>query len=216
MNDDWRLRTNVLDHARAAQLTKALEEGTHTDPALGTLHDRVIVTHDAEQVFCYAGTREQAQDAQRAIEAIASERGWRVEFELRHWHPTAEAWEDPDLPLPADDAQAARERGERIAQERAESAAEGYPEFEVRVKCASHGDARDLAAQLDQQGMPHLQRWTAVIVGATDEESAGKLAGQLRQIAPAGSEVTVEGNARAAYEAGRGLRPYWVLGGLGG
>jgi len=64
------------------------------------------------------------------------------------------------------------EIGERIAQERVDSAAEGYPEFEVRIPCASRREAAAPAHQLEQEGIPLVPRPTAVPVRATDEDRA--------------------------------------------
>ena len=59
-------------------------------------------------MLVYAGEREQADRAAKAIRAIAAEHGWEVELELKRWHPTAEEWEDPDKPLPASQTPSAR------------------------------------------------------------------------------------------------------------
>ena len=213
MNDDWRLKIELHDYGHARGLTHALEREEREG---GSIHDRVIVSHDDTEVFAYSGTREQADDVRRTVETIATEHGWSPEFELRHWHPTAERWEDPDTPLPETDAQRAAERGERIAQERVDSAAEGYPEFEVRIQCASRGEASALAHQLEQEGIPLVHRSSAVLVGATDEDSANQLAERLRAKVPAGATVTVEGNLRLVYDERPWYRPFWVMGGLGG
>ena len=198
-----------------ATLTEELRSHTLQKGLQPTMHDRVIVSRDESEVFCYAGNREQAEVAAQTVTRLADERGWNPEIELRHWHPTAERWEEADLPLPGDDAALAAERADRIAQERAESAQQGYPEFEVRVQCGSRGQAGELAAQLRNEGIPVVQRFSAVLVGATDEDSAEQLAERLRGEAPSGAQVTVEGNLRAIYEDGP-WRPFSILGGMGG
>lgn len=215
MNDDWRLRVTLPDEGHARELTRALEEHTPEAGGAGSVKDRVIVTHDGAEVFGYSATREQAEHTRQEVQELAGRHGWQPQFELMHWHPTAEQWEDPDKPLPDTDAQLVQERRERIAQERADSAQEGYPDFEVRVHCTSHRDANALAHQLEQEGIPFTQRWTTVLVGADDEDSANTLAAHLREIAPNGSTVTTEGNLRAVYDERPGRR-FWLLGGLGG
>lgn len=216
MNDDWRLRIECDEDRHARELTRALEEHTPEVPAGGgSIEDRVIVTHDGAEVFCYSGTREQAEHTRQEVQALVDRHGWQARFELRHWHPTAEQWEDPDKPLPDNDARLAQERRERIAQEQADSAADGYPDFEVRVQCASHRDANALAKKLEAEGIPFTHRWTTVLVGATDEDSANALASRLQAEAPEGSTVTTEGNLRAVYDERPGRR-FWLLGGLGG
>lgn len=215
MNDDWRLRIDLHDERHVRDLTRALEQHPLQGDGPSSPDDRVIVTHDGAEVFFYAGTREQAQRARETVRTLAAQHGWQADFQLMHWHPTAEEWEDPDKPLPQNDAQAAQERRDRIAQERADSAAEGYPEFEVSIHCRSHGDASELAGRLEQEGIPFTHRWSTVLVGAADEDSASRLADRLRAQAPAGCEVKVEGNLRAVYDERPGRR-FWWLGGLGG
>ncbi len=216
MNDDWRLRIDLHDSGDARALTHALEEHERESGDSGSIHERVVVSHDGEDVFCYTGTREQADDVRQTIVQIVAEHDWHAEYELMHWHPTAEQWEDADKPLPETDAQRAAERQQRIASEDADSASEGYPEFEVRVQCGSRHEASKLVDKLEQEGIPAMHRSNAVLVGATNEDSANELAKRLRGEAPAGSTVTVEGNLRGIYEG----RPFWrqfaIFGGLGG
>lgn len=215
MDDDWRLRITLTDPGHLGALTEELRAHTLQEDLRRTMHDRVIVSTDEFEVFCYAGSREQAQAAAQTVTQLADEHGWSLEIELRHWHPTAEQWEEADIPLPGDDAARAAERSERIAQERAESAQRGYPEFEVRVQCGSRREAGELAEQLRDHGIPVVQRFSAVLVGAADEDSAEQLAQRLRGEAPTGAQVTVEGNLRAVYEDGP-WRPFSILGGMGG
>ncbi len=215
MNDDWRLRIDLGDGHRARELTDELRAHTLQEDSQRSLQDRLIVSADEGEVFCYTGTREQAERASTMIETLAANHSWPAQVELRHWHPTAERWEEPDVPLPDDDATRAAERRQRIEQERVDSAAQGYPEFEVRVQCTSHGDASALADRLRDEGIPVVSRWRAVLVGALDEDSAAQMAKRLEAEAPAGSEVTVEGNLRVVYEDGP-WRPFSILGGMGG
>lgn len=215
MNDDWRLRVDVREARRAPALLEHLD-ATELEHELETsFANRVIVSVDDSELFCYAGTREQAEAAAHTVAEIAAEHGWTATVELRHWHPTAERWEDPDLPLPSDDASRAAEHAERIAAERSESHAQGYPEFEVRVQCTSRSAAAELAERLRDEGITVVHRWHAVLAGAPDEDSAEQLATRLRSEAPPGAQVTVEGNLRAIYEDGP-WRPFSIFGGLGG
>ena len=67
---------------------------------------------------------------------------------LTRWHPDAEEWQDPDVPLPSSDAERRAEHEEAIADERAEVAAERRAaNFEVRVEFDSHREAADFAKQ---------------------------------------------------------------------
>ncbi|HEY3727297.1 MAG TPA: hypothetical protein VGL51_09000 [Solirubrobacteraceae bacterium] len=215
MNDDWRLRIEAHDEGQASALAERLDAHEIERDLEQTFHDRVVVSVDGAEVFCYGAAREQLDSARQVIEKLAAEHDWELEFELRHWHPSAEQWEDPDTPLPATDADLAREHQERVAQEREESAERGYPEYEVRVQCDSRKAAGELAEKLRGEGIPVVHHWSYVLVGALDEDTGKALAERLRAEAPPGSEVKIEGNLRAVYNE-RPFRPFAFLGGLGG
>lgn len=215
MNDDWRLRIDLQDSDRAGSLTEELNAHALEGDRERSLHDRVIVSVDDGEVFCYAGTREQAEAAAATVRELVAGHGWSAEIELRHWHPTAEQWEAPDVPLPSTDADRAAERARRVEQERADSAAQGFPEFEVRVQCGTRREAGALADRLREEGIPVVHRSSSVLIGAADEDSASAIAERVRAEAPAGSAVTVEGNLRGVYEE-RPWRPFSIFGGMGG
>jgi hypothetical protein len=215
MNDDWRLRIDLHDQGFAHRLGELLEAEELEHDLKRSFHDRVVVSVDGPEVFCYTGTRDQAEAAEKLIGRLAQEQGWTVRAQLRHWHPTAERWEDPDAPLPTEGAGAAEERADRSAQERAESAEQGYPEFEVRIRCDGRSQAGELSDRLSHQDIPNLHRWNYVLVGATDEDSARALAQWLTGEVPAKATITVERNPRAIYDE-LPRSPFSVLGGLGG
>jgi hypothetical protein len=214
-NDDWRLRVDLRDENFARLLTTRLDNPQLQHDLSAAFHDRVIVSRDGAEVFLYAGTREQAE---KAGEAVASElrRGkWTADVDLRRWHPAAEEWEDPDKPLPADDAAKLAEHEALMAREREEALRSGNPEFEVRVDLPSRHDAVELSERLRREGLPTVHRWRYVLVGATDEDSAKALAERIRAETPTGGRVAVEGTWAKAY-AERPPSPFAVLGGLGG
>jgi len=213
VSDDWRLRIELHHAGAAAELTELLDQSE--DDLETSYHDRVALSRDGTQVFAYTGTRELAERVEELIRSLASAHDWEVEPELKHWHPTAEEWEDADKPLPAGDAASAAEHAELIARERAEVAAHGYPEFEVRVELPSHRDAVQLVTRLREEGLPNVHRWKYVLVGATDEDSAAALAERLRGEAPAASTVTVEGTWKAV-RAEQPFNPFSVFGGMAG
>ena len=179
MNDDWRLRIDLRDPEQARELTELLRGHEVEHDLEQAFHDRVVVSVDGTEVFCYAGTREQARERRTGDPGAGGPAWLGSRGRAPHWHPTAEQWEDPDAPLPESDAELERERAERVAQEREDSIAQGYPEFEVRVQCATRGDAAALADTLQQEGIPIVHRWSYVLVGALDEDSAAALAERL-------------------------------------
>jgi hypothetical protein len=216
MSDDWRLQAGLFDDGAARELTERLAAerlGEGIETAFG---DQLIVSVDGPNVFCYAGERAQAELAADAIRTIAAERGWDVELQLKRWHPTAEEWEDADVPLPTTDAERAEEHARRVAKEREESAARGYAEYEVRVECSSHRETVELAERLHDEGLPVVRRWRYLLVGASDEDAANALAERLRAEAPPDSTVIAEVSQRAAWDEDPARGSFAVFGGLGG
>lgn len=221
MSDDWRLRVALANDDEARELAGGLAKFRSEHELRSSFGDRVAVSRDGPEVFCYADTREQAEAAERAIGALAGEHHWQLSTELRRWHAAAEEWEDPDQPLAGTDAQRAGEHAELIEHEREESASQGFPDFEVRVRCRHRHDAEQLAERLRREGIPNAHRWHFVVVGATDEDSANALAQRIRDEAPAGTEVVAEASvqeigAEAPEISTPYNNPFAVFGGLGG
>jgi len=221
MNDDWRVRIEFDSEDHARELAKRLSKFDLPHEMETTFRDRVVVSRDGAEVFCYADTRAQAEAAQRAVASLASEQGGRITSELRRWHPVAEEWEDPDQPVPSTEPERAAEHAELVGQERAESAHQGFPDFEVRVRCANRHDASTLSERLTSEGIPNVHRWEFVVIGASDEDSANALADRVRSEAPAGSEVTAETSVQEIGAEAPDVRtpfnnPFAVFGGLGG
>jgi hypothetical protein len=214
MKDDWRIRVEFEEHGLVSELTDRLEARELEHDLSTAFHDRVVVTHDGPEVFLYAGTREQAERSQSLIRSLAQEHGWKVEDELKRWHADAEDWEDPDGPLPADDAARHAERERLMEREREDADEKGYLEFEVRVDLPTHADAISFEEQLRAEGLACVRRWKFILVGATDEDQANGLAKRLKREVPEGSRVKAEGTWQAAY-AEMPPNPFAVLGGLG-
>ena len=215
MNDDWRLRINLQGEGRARALREHLETSEIEHQLETSFHDRVIVSVDGPEVFCYAGTREQAEAAERTVRTLAAERDWELEFHLTRWHPQSETWEDPELPLPDTDEQLEAERAERSRREREESLRQGFPNFEVRVECASERDCEEFARRLEAEGLPLVRRSRFLVIGAPDEETAQQLAARCHREAPEGSAVVAEGTVPAVMTVSP-QNPFAVFGGLGG
>jgi hypothetical protein len=215
MNDDWRLRVEFHEDGVAHALSERLNAAEIEHDLEKSFADRVIVSVDGAEVFAYAGTREQAERAEQLIRKIAAEHHWKLESELKHWHPTSEQWEDPDLPLPQTDSDRLAEHRALMERERAESEAQGYPEYEVRIQCRSHEETQALAERLRDSGLPAVQRWRYLLIGAVNEDSANELAERVRGLVPEGTSVTVEASLPALADGTPG-NPFAILGGLGG
>ena len=215
MSDDWRVRVDVHEDGVARWLTEQLDADELEHDLAAAFHDRIVLSVDGPVLFAYAGSREQAMRVADLVTRLASERDTTVDPQIAQWHPVSEEWESPDEPQPVTAEDAEEEHEERVEDEREESAEQGYPEFEVRVQCHSRHDASELSHRLDREGITHVHRWSYLLIGATDEDSAQALAERLRGEAPPGSEVVVELNRRSVYDY-RPVNPFTLLGGLGG
>ncbi len=216
MGDDWRLQIGLFEQGRAHTLTEHLSAGKLGDDLEEEFGERLVVSADPPNVFVYAGSRAQAETAEATIRKVAAEHDWDIEIQLKHWHPTAEDWEDPDKPLPTTDAERLAEHQALLAQEREDSDIRGYPEYEVRIECRSHHDTVKLDKQLHDEGFPTVRRWKYLLVGADDEDSANALAERLRGEAPQGSTVTAEASLRQTYDDEPTRGSFAIFGGLGG
>lgn len=215
VNDDWRLRIEVEDEGHLAGLVKRLDAQELEDELSEAFGDQVILSREGRRIFAYTATRKQAEAVQVRVAKLDEEHSWAARTELRHWHPVAESWEEPDVPLPDDDAAAAAEHAEAMAAERERLQETGEPEYEVRVELPSHGDAARQAERLRAEGLPAVRRWKYLVVGAADEDEAKELAQRLELEAPDGSAVTAEVSGQVAWSE-RPASPFAIFGGLGG
>ncbi len=214
MDDDWRLQIDLDDAGIGGQVADLMRSAElEHDLELG-FDQEVIVSHEGERIFLYAGTRAQLDRAAEAVRKILDTKGWDARLELRHWHPVALEWEAPEVPEPRTGAEREAEHERRMRTEDEETAARGgRAEFEVRIEFPSHGEARDFAARLKEEGLAPVRRWRYMVVGAADEDAAQALAERIRAEAPADAKVTAEGSLHAAWEQ-RPPNPFFFLGGL--
>ncbi len=210
-HDDWRVTVELSDPETGA--AGALREAGVVGDVRERLGGRVAVSQDGPRLFVYADSREQAEDAVRALRPALSEHQADAPIELARWHPIEERWEDPSVPLPETEDERDAEHARREADERRQSREQGYPEWEVRIALRSHGDARDLAERLEAEGVPLLRRWRYLLVFADAEDDARELAERLEREAPEGARLEVELNGGAVW---RDANPFAVFGGMGG
>jgi hypothetical protein len=216
MADDWRIEVALFEHGRAHALTERLAAGKLSDDLEEAFGKRLVVSADPPNVFVYTGDREQAETAEAKIREVAAEHKWDIETQVRHWHPIAEEWEDPDNPLPTSDAGQLAEHRELLEHEQEDSAIRGYPEYEVKIECRSHHDTVSLDKRLHEEGFPTVRRWKYLLVGANDEDSAKALAERLRAEVPQGCTVTAEASLRQTYDDEPTRGSFAIFGGLGG
>ena len=113
------------------------------------------------------------------------------ESAIEHWLDDEDRWDSE----PA---------GEDIEEELLER---GYAPWEVRIRCRSHAEARELADRLEAEGYSVVRRWRYVLAGTASREEADALARRVHGEVEAGSELVWEVAPR---------NPFAVFGGFGG
>ena len=216
MNDDWRLQIDLEDEGISGKVADLMRSNELENELSFDLKDAVIVSREGERIFVYAATRDPLDLVQSKVGEYFDSKGWKGEFELRHWHHEAEDWEDPDNPLPSTDAEKDAEHEQLLETEDEETAARhGRAEFEVSVKFPTHHEARDFAKKLEDEGLQPVRRWHYMVVGTADEDAANALAERIRAEVPADAEVKAEYSLRELYDE-QPPNPFFFLGGLAG
>jgi hypothetical protein len=213
MAEDWRVHVKLGEQRNAVALGERLEAIELERDVHDRLGGRIVVSRDDEDIFLYADTEDAAREAERVVRSLLEENGWPGEVDLRRWHPDAEEWKPAEVPLPGTEEEREAERRELMERESAESVAEGFSEWEVRVELPHRHDAVELEQRLNTEGLASTRRWRYVFAGALNEEEANALAERLRTEAPEGSKVTVEGTYESVHS--RVPNPFAFLGGLG-
>jgi hypothetical protein len=188
-DDDWRVTLSV-SHPLAGQPPSSLsqaEEDIRRQVGRG-----VGVGAGEDQIFLYAGTGAAAGEAEPIGRDVLAQHGIAAESAVHRWHPIEERWETPDVPMPQTAAERQAEHQRLLQAETAESLATGQAQWEVRVELGSHRQAVALARKLEGEGRVIVRRWKFLLLGATNEDEARELAGQLKQEVPADAAVKVE------------------------
>lgn len=215
MADDWRLSVTPTEETDPPAILAMLLEHELEEESLERLGKRLAVEVCAGEaaVFVYGDAEGQVREAERLMQAVLEEQGLAARIEVSRWHPVEERWEDASVPLPRTEAERQAELRRLEAEEAAESRRNG-PEWEVRLELPGHRETTELADRLEAEDIPVLRRWRFLLVGAESEQQANELAARLRQEAPAGTAVTVEGSAELVGEVAL-PNPFIVFGGLG-
>jgi hypothetical protein len=185
-SDDWRVTLSVT-----GQLPEHFPEQVEEDIRRRLGRGIAVGAGDA-QVFLYAGTEEQARDAERNALDVLAQHGIQAEPALHRWHPIEEQWEDPDVPMPQSEADRQAERQRLEDAETAESVTSGIARWQVRVELGSHHAAVALARRLEGEGRAVVRRWKFLVVGASNADEAQEVAEQIKAEAPPGARVYPE------------------------
>jgi threonine aldolase len=195
MKDDWRIRIELPEEAHAETMLSRLRLDLGADEAKRLAEElegrRLAVSRDGNELFVYASSAAEAEQARRIVDAELAEEDIAAKTSaVEHWlhdeerwtgEPPQETWEEEEL-----------ERG--------------YAPWEVRVERETHAEARELADQLEQDGYDVIRRWRYLIVGTASEEEARDLAQRVHGEVEPGGEVVWEVTPQ---------NPFAVFGGLG-
>ena len=207
MHDEFRVQVRAQVPGEVVDALKTIQVADDAHREL----PRLAITHEGDHVFLYADSADAAEHAREVVSQAMAEHAIDGEVNVTRWHPLEERWEDASAPLPATEADRSAEHARLEELETEESQEAGHAEWEVRITLPTHHDARSFAERLRGEGIPVKQLWRHILVGANDEDDAGALAARLRAEAPAGSEITAEGNGLEYWQL---LHPYAYLGGI--
>lgn len=191
-SDDWRVTITVSGGTDTGQAQQSFSLRQAEQDIRGQVGRGIAVGAGDGQVFLYAGTETAARDAGRVACDVLAGHGIAAGSAVHRWHPIEEQWEDPGLPMPQTRAEREAEHQRLVDAETAESHAAGIAQWDVRVELGSHRQAVALARELESQGRAVVRRWKFLLAGASNEDEARELAGQIRQQAPPGTAVMVE------------------------
>jgi hypothetical protein len=191
--DDWRIHVELPDNASGVLSRLGLHLGSRANDLARELEGRrLVVSQDGPDLFVYAGSRREAEQAREVIEAELTEEGLEARTSrVQHWLHEEGRWSD-ELPAPSVDE---------------ELLEHGFAPWEVRVECGSREAARELAEQLESEGYGVVRQFRYVVAGTATREEAKALAERVHGQVEAGGELV--------WEALPG-NPFAVFGGLGG
>jgi hypothetical protein len=197
MSDDWRIRIELPEEEHADSLHGRIGVDLRTDEAKKLAEElqgrRLAVSRDGNELFVYASSQAEAEQARGVIEAELAEEGIEARTSaVERWLPEEERWSD----------EPAEETWEEEELDR------GYAPWEVRVERKTHEEAQKLADELESQGYDVVRRWRYLIVGTASEEEARELATRLHGETELGGEVV--------WEEGLPQGPFAIFRGLGG
>lgn len=175
--DDWRLRIDLPEEHAGGLLERLGVVRSDADELAGELKDsRLAVTQDEGVMFVYASTSLELEQAKPVIDRELAELGATGTISTEHWLVAEDRWDD-DPPAPNEDKAVL---------------AGGHAPWEVRIPCATHQVAEELADRLETEGYGVVRRWKYVIAGCASREQAQELATRLHGEVEVGGEVVWE------------------------
>jgi hypothetical protein len=196
MRDDWRIRIEVPEEEYAENLLRRLGLDLGSDDAKRLAEElegrRLAVSRDGQELFVYASSAQEAEQARQVVAAELADEGIEARTsDIEHWLHDEERWSNEP-------------QQETWEQEEVER---GYAPWEVRIEYDSHDEASKQADELEREGYGVVRRFRYLIVGAASEAEARSLARRLHGEVEPGGELVWEVTPQ---------NPFAVFGGLGG
>jgi hypothetical protein len=171
--DDWRVRIEVESGTEHRAFVDLFRHGLGLEArelADSLADHHLAVSRDGNALFVYAGSRSQAEDARKVIEAELREHELvALVSSVERWLADELRWDNEQEPT-----------WEEEIEER------GFAPWEVRVSCASHEEAVALADSLESDGYEPVRRWRYLIIGANSQTDAEALAERLHGVVEPG------------------------------
>jgi hypothetical protein len=207
VGDDWRVTATFGDPDDARKAVRAVRKHHVDEGVRSLLGGSVAVSSDGPAVLLYAGTKDAAREAERAVrEVLVQHQIPADQFMPDWWDPDDQEWHDASIPLPhSDDEQAAEHQDladddEALMDDEFGAPAAEQPQWEVRAELPSHHQAVEVARRLQAEGHPVVRRWRYLIVGAASEDEAGVLAQEIAQQAQVNAAVMSDASPFAHFE----------------
>jgi hypothetical protein len=194
-NEDWRVEINLDDKHEEYDFGEMLRSQDLADDARERLGKRVYISRNGPQLFLYAGSEEQAREAELVVRGLVVADDLSADFTgVTRWHPVEQEWKDASIPLPETETEIDQELDRKEDAERKEVEEEGSYDWLVKINLPSAADAERIAETLDEAGHPVHRIWRWVTVDVLTEESGNELISSLKEALPADAEIWLEGN----------------------
>jgi len=193
--EDWRVEINLDDKHEGYDFGERLRARDLDDEARARLGERVYISRNGPQLFLYAGSEQQAREAELVVRELVAADDLSAEFAgVTRWHPVEQEWRDASIPLPRTEPEVDQELEQKEEAERTEVAEEGSYDWLVKINLPSAADAKQIAETLDETGYPVHRIWRWVTVDVLTEEIGNEVISSLQESLPAEAEIWLEGN----------------------
>jgi hypothetical protein len=193
-NEDWRVEINLDDKHEGYDIGERLRSRDLDEDARARLGERVYVSRDGPKLFLYAGSEQQAREAEVVAQELVAADNLSADFAVTRWHPVEQEWKDASIPLPRTETEVRQEMEHKAETERSEVEEHGSYDWLVKINLPSAGDAERIAETLEAAGHRVHRIWRWVTVEVPTEEIGNDLISSIQESLPADAEIWLEGN----------------------